>query len=198
MKYILKGELVQSVKIKRSEFITHLFCVESAEQVKQRVRQVSQQHKNASHNCWAYIVGADAQVQHSSDAGEPSGSAGKPMLGALLVRHLTNVCVVVSRYFGGVKLGIPGLIEAYATVVSDAVDKVGSEPLIPKVSYSLELSYVKLESLSYKLGSLGLQLSEIKYAKMVQGKVSVPISMEDEFLLLVSEMRLRVAKAESQ
>ncbi len=190
MKHILKGELTRSVKIKRSEFIAHLFCVESAEEVKRRVREVVREHKNASHNCWAYIVGADGEVCHCSDDGEPSGSAGKPMLGALSSRDLTNACVVVSRYFGGVKLGIPGLIEAYSAVVGDAVDEVGIEPLIHKVTYFLEMCYSKLDSLSHKLSSLGLELSELVYSQSVQGKVVVPESVEDEFLAVLAEMRV--------
>jgi len=197
MKYILKGELIISKKIKRSEFITHLFCVDDVRDVKLRVRDVARQHKNASHNCWAYIVGEKGEISHFSDDGEPSGTAGKPMMGALLVRNLTNVCVVVTRYFGGVKLGVPGLIEAYATVVGEAVDAVGIQALIPKQSYSLLLSYDRLDSLNHRLKNLQLELSEVEYSDKIRGKVIVPDLLEAGLLAALAELRIKFIKMES-
>ncbi len=197
MNCILKGELVVNKKIKRSEFITHLFCVDSVDAVKQRVRQVARQHKNASHNCWAYIVGESGEVSHFSDDGEPSGTAGKPMMGALLVRCLTNVCVVVTRYFGGVKLGVPGLIDAYSSVVAEAIEMVGTQELIPQESYCLSLSYDRLDTLNHRLQSLHLQFVDVDYSHKVSGKVVVPKVVESEFLALLGQMRITYQKVES-
>ncbi len=196
MKYILKGELVRSAKIKRSEFITHLFCVQDVVQAKEKISEVSRLHKNASHNCWAYIVGSDGEVFHSSDDGEPSGTAGKPILGALLSKNLTNACVVVTRYFGGVKLGISGLIDAYSCVVTEAIEAVGLEQLICKAVYSLELAYSLLDNLNYKLGLLDLEISDVEYSDKVMGKVAVPLELEKDFLGIMNELRIINSKVE--
>ncbi len=159
------------------------------------MREISGLHKSAAHNCWAYIVGADGEVLHCSDDGEPPGSAGKPMLNALLVRHLTNVCVVVTRYFGGIKLGIPGLIQAYSSVVADAIDAVGTQELIPKERYFLRLSYDKLDSLNYRLKSLALELLEPEYSDKIAATVVVPIAVEQDFLAILADLRVNFEKA---
>ncbi len=196
MKYILKGELTKSVKIKRSEFITHLFCVDDAQMAKERISEISRSHKNASHNCWAYIVGADGEIFHSSDDGEPSGTAGKPILGVLFSKNITNVCVMITRYFGGVKLGISGLIDAYSSVTEEAVETVGLEQLICKVTYSVELAYSLLDSLNYKLNLLNLEIFDTKYSDKITAKVAIPLEIEEDFLNVMNELRIKNDKIE--
>lgn len=116
-----------AVKIKRSEFICALEPVTTVEDAKAFISKISLEHRQATHNCWAYRVGEKGEMSHSSDNGEPSGTAGRPMLNALESNGLTQVAAVVTRYFGGVKLGIKGLIQAYAGAVQAVVD---SAPLI--------------------------------------------------------------------
>ena len=111
-----------STKIKRSEFICRLEPVITVEGAKDFISSVSSEHRQATHNCWAYRVGEKAEMSHSSDNGEPSGTAGRPMLNALEASGLTQVVAVVTRYFGGVKLGKRGLIEAYAGAVQATID----------------------------------------------------------------------------
>lgn len=122
------------LKIKRSIFIGRLCFADSAEAAKAFITRISRENKTVSHNCWAYVVREKADVYHSSDAGEPSGTAGKPMLNALFAHDMTQVAVVVTRYYGGVKLGVRGLIQAYFDTVTAAIEsgpKSGwSKPLI--------------------------------------------------------------------
>lgn len=124
--YIVQRRTI-SLKIKRSEFICTLEPATTVEEAKEFISGVTGEHRQATHNCWAYRVGERAEMSHSSDCGEPSGTAGRPMLNALESNGLTQVAAVVTRYFGGVKLGIRGLIEAYSEAVQAAVDL---EPLI--------------------------------------------------------------------
>ncbi len=101
------------IKEKSSRFIAFAFLVTSDEQAKKQLADLKKEHHAAAHHCWAYVLEADASLQKSSDDREPSGTAGKPILRAILSAGLTNVLIVVVRYFGGKLLGVPGLIAAY-------------------------------------------------------------------------------------
>jgi uncharacterized YigZ family protein len=139
-----------SLKIKRSEFICTLEPVTTVEAAKDFISAISGEHRQATHNCWAYRVGERAEMSHSSDCGEPSGTAGRPMLNTLESNGLTQVVAVVTRYFGGVKLGIRGLIEAYAGTVQAAVDLgplirlVRTRQFIVKVPYTFNDTFLHL------------------------------------------------------
>ena len=107
---------------KGSRFIGLAFPVENEEQVKQHLADIRKSFYDARHHCYAYILGAEKNAYRINDDGEPSGTAGKPIYGQLLSNDLTNVLVVVVRYFGGIKLGVPGLINAYRTAAKEAID----------------------------------------------------------------------------
>lgn len=112
-------------EIKKSRFITSLKRVYSEEEAKTFIAGLKKEHWKANHNCSAYVIGDNSQIQRSSDDGEPSGTAGVPMLEVLKKNDLINVCVVVTRYFGGTKLGAGGLIRAYSHAVSQGLREVG-------------------------------------------------------------------------
>ena len=105
-------------KIKRSLFIGHLFSCRSNEEVRLILARVEAAHKDATHNCWAYCLGPEPEVVYSSDDGEPAGTAGKPILAAIKRSGMVNLMLVVTRYFGGIKLGVRGLIEAYGQIAA--------------------------------------------------------------------------------
>lgn len=111
--------------IKKSRFICHLHRASSDEDARAYIAEIKKRHWDANHNCSAYVVGDRGDIQRTSDDGEPSGTAGVPMLNVLLKRELTDTVAVVTRYFGGVKLGAGGLIRAYGQSVSGAIDAVG-------------------------------------------------------------------------
>ncbi len=104
-----------SLREKGSRFLAYSFKVFSEEDVKKQLASLKQKYPDATHHCYAYVIGQASQAQRANDDGEPSNSAGKPILRAILSKQLTNVLVVVVRYFGGTMLGIPGLIEAYGS-----------------------------------------------------------------------------------
>ncbi|PRX98884.1 YigZ family protein [Allonocardiopsis opalescens] len=113
------------LEIRRSRFLCALRRVRTEEEARAFIAERRRLHGTATHNCTAYVLGADGGVQRSNDDGEPSGTAGMPMLEVLRRRELTEVAAVVTRYFGGVKLGAGGLVRAYGGAVSAALDKVG-------------------------------------------------------------------------
>ena len=108
-------------EIKKSRFICHLKRISREEEGREYIAQIKKQHHKANHSCSAIIVGDDGQIKRSSDDGEPSGTAGVPMLTVLEKQGLTNVVAVVTRYFGGIKLGTSGLIVAYKAAAAEAI-----------------------------------------------------------------------------
>lgn len=119
----LAAPVTRELVVKKSRFIAHLVPVRSVTEAEEVIASVRRQYWDARHNCTAMVTGATADQARSSDDGEPSGTAGVPMLEVLRRRGLTDVVAVVTRYFGGVKLGAGGLIRAYSTAVSDALDE---------------------------------------------------------------------------
>ena len=128
-------------KVRRSLFIARLDPCRSEGEARTALARVQAAHRDATHNCWACLLGPDPVVEFSSDAGEPSGTAGRPILGALKRSGMVNLVVVVTRYFGGVKLGVRGLIEAYggaadlAVAAACPVRRILSRPLSVRLSY---------------------------------------------------------------
>ena len=110
-------------KEKGSKFISLAFPVKNEEQIKKTLEAVRKEYHDARHHCYAYKLGHEGDVYRVNDDGEPSGTAGKPIYGQILSRELTDVLIIVIRYFGGTKLGVSGLITAYKTAAKDALDK---------------------------------------------------------------------------
>ncbi|MGO2082374.1 YigZ family protein [Vagococcus sp.] len=140
--YTIKKDSIYEIEIKKSRFICSLYRIKDEEQAKSIITKIKKEHWKANHNCSAYVLGENQEIQRSSDDGEPSGTAGVPMLEVLKVKELQNVLAVVTRYFGGTKLGAGGLIRAYSQSVSEALLNVGlvegtlQQELIVKIEYS--------------------------------------------------------------
>ena len=118
-----------------SRFISFAFPVETEDEVKEIVGRLRKEYHDARHHCYAYRLGYLGDRFRANDDGEPSGSAGRPILGQIDSRGLSDVLVVVVRYFGGIKLGIPGLIRAYKTSTAEALDKAGTASLSHTTSF---------------------------------------------------------------
>ena len=155
------------IKIKRSLFTCSLAYVESADQARLFISRISKENRTATHNCWAYIVGETGETCHCSDAGEPSGTAGKPMLNVLLRHEMTQVAAVVTRQYGGVKLGVRGLIQAYSEAVEAAL---GVGPLVRRVktvAIQVALSYGFNEIFLGQVGQFQVKIAHTDYAEQV-------------------------------
>lgn len=128
-------------KEKGSKFIAETFVVMSEDEAKAAVASVKKNYFDARHHCYAYMIGPDKKTFRSSDDGEPSGTAGKPILNQILSKEVTNVCIVVTRYFGGIKLGTSGLINAYKAAAREALDNSTIVTKTINEIYSLEFEY---------------------------------------------------------
>ena len=132
-------------EIKKSRFICHAKRVYSEEEARTFITSIKKEHYKATHNCSAFIIGERSEIKRTSDDGEPSGTAGVPMLGVLENHDLTNVCVVVTRYFGGIKLGAGGLIRAYAGSVALAVKEIGIVEIKEQAGIQIQMSYAQYQ-----------------------------------------------------
>jgi uncharacterized YigZ family protein len=137
-------------KDKGSKFLAYAFPVDTVDEVKRQVQRLKKEYFDARHHCYAYRIGVHGEQWRANDDGEPSSSAGKPILGQLLSQELTNVLIVVVRYFGGILLGVPGLINAYRSAASDAlshaqiVEKTAMECITFHFSYEAMNDMMKL------------------------------------------------------
>ena len=132
-------------EIKKSRFICHAKRVYSEEEARVFITAIKKKHYKATHNCSAFIIGERSEIKRTSDDGEPSGTAGVPMLGVLENHNLTNVCMVVTRYFGGIKLGAGGLIRAYAGSVALAVKEIGIIEIKEQAGIAIQMSYAQYQ-----------------------------------------------------
>ena len=132
-------------EIKKSRFICHAKRVYNEEKARDFISAIKKEHYKATHNCSAFIVGERSEIKRTSDDGEPSGTAGVPMLGVLENHNLTNVCVVVTRYFGGIKLGAGGLIRAYAGSVALAVKEIGIIEIKEQAGIQIHMTYAQYQ-----------------------------------------------------
>lgn len=137
----IKEHIQVTQTINRSEFITNLYPVSSIDEVSLILSEVRKKYYDATHNCYAYILGEDASIKKSSDDGEPSGTSGMPILNTLEKNNLTNVLCIVTRYFGGIKLGAGGLIRAYSSSASLSLTSTSFLSLTKTVKIELTISY---------------------------------------------------------
>ena len=150
-------------KEKGSKFFAEAFPVHSEAEVKAKVAEIKKKYFDAKHHCYAFIIGPDKSCYRSSDDGEPSDTAGKPILNQILSKDLTNVCVVVTRYFGGQLLGVPGLINAYKTSAREALDNCGvMEKTVDEV-YSVSFGYPLLNEVMRILKEENLEQRNTKF-----------------------------------
>ena len=154
-------------EIKKSRFICHAKRVYSEEEARDFITAIKKEHYKATHNCSAFIVGEHSEIKRTSDDGEPSGTAGVPMLGVLENHNLTNVCVVVTRYFGGIKLGAGGLIRAYAGSVALAVKEIGIIEIKEQAGIAIQMSYAQYQEYSNFLKEHNLMELETTFTDQI-------------------------------
>ena len=132
---------------KRSKFLAYAFPVQNEQEVKQRLAEIQKKHWDARHHCYAYILGPHKDAYRLNDNGEPSGTAGRPIYGQLLSKDLTNTLVIVVRYFGGIKLGVSGLQNAYKVAAKEALDTAVIEERTIQEQYRVVFEYAKMNDI---------------------------------------------------
>ena len=157
-----------------SRFLAYAFPINTTEDFKQRLKGLKKEHPKAVHHCFAYRLGTDRNNFRSTDDGEPSGSAGKPILGQIDSRQLTNIAIVVVRYFGGTLLGVPGLINAYKTSASFALQLT---PIIQKpvlVNYALLFDYTLMNEVMMVVKKFGCVVLENEMQLFCRMLIGIP------------------------
>ncbi|OGO77500.1 MAG: YigZ family protein [Clostridiales bacterium GWB2_37_7] len=156
---------------KKSRFISYIAPVYTEQEAADFIHTIKKKHYDASHNCSAFIIGETSSIQRSSDDGEPSGTAGVPILEVLRKECLTNTVVVVTRYFGGIMLGAGGLIRAYTQGCADAVRAAGIMKLQPYAVYSIKMDYNLLDKIQHEINKKAYILADTQYLEIVTLKI---------------------------
>ncbi|MGR3937679.1 YigZ family protein [Streptomyces sp. BRA346] len=167
-------EDVHEVEINKSRFLCTLAPAATEQEAQEVIQRVRKEHPTANHNCYAYVIGADGDVQKASDDGEPGGTAGVPMLQMLVRREMRYVVAVVTRYFGGVKLGAGGLIRAYGGAVGEALDALGTVTRRRFRLATVTVDHQRAGKLENDLRATGRVVRDVRYAEAVTIEVGLP------------------------
>ena len=181
-----RGE--HEIVIEKSRFICHIQRAVTEEEAQAFIQSIKKQHWNATHNCSAYLIGEHDLIQKANDDGEPSGTAGVPMLEVLKKRKLKDTVVVVTRYFGGIKLGAGGLIRAYGKSVSEAINHVGMVERCLMRTMHTTIDYTWLGKVENELRASSFQLKDIHYAEDVIFETYVEETQTEQFLEWMTEL----------
>ena len=186
--YTVKGYGEEEITIQKSRFIAYVNRAETEEQAQQFIAEIKKKNWNATHNCSAYMIGEADHIQKANDDGEPSGTAGLPILEVLKKRGLKDTVVVVTRYFGGIKLGTGGLIRAYGKSASEGIDaaQVVERRLVQIMETSLD--YTWLGKVENELRSSVYAIKEIHYLDKVTVEAFVEESQKEAFTNWMTEL----------
>ncbi|WP_309895205.1 YigZ family protein [Archangium sp.] len=170
-------------ELQRSRFITTLAPAPTVEEAKAFIARVREEFPDANHNCWAYVVGpaGSTATVGMSDDGEPHGTAGRPMLTALLHGGVGEVAVVVTRYFGGTLLGKGGLVRAYTGCVQQALEALPTTERVPRVLLAVELEYASVDGVRRMLPGYEAELVAEEYAATVGYRLALPLAQVEAF-----------------
>lgn len=171
----IKSCVEAEITEKKSKFICHAYHVESVDEAEEILRNLRKEYHDARHNCFAYRVIKD-DVSRASDDGEPSGTAGMPMLNILNGRNLSNILVVVTRYFGGILLGTGGLVRAYSLATTLALDSASIVTQTCGLEARFFIDYRDLEELKYILKNRGIVITRMDYGE----KIDVVVEAEED------------------
>lgn len=184
----IKSAHETEIVINKSRFIASIYPAETEEEAKAFIQSKKKEHHDATHNCSSYIIGPTMLIQKANDDGEPSGTAGVPMLEVLKKQQLHNVVVVVTRYFGGIKLGAGGLIRAYGSAVSQVIKEIGRIILLDAIPFEITLDYDQTGRFEHELQQTDYQLVDTSYTDKVTYTINVIASEEDNFISFLNEV----------
>ena len=184
----VKEDAFAEIEIKKSKFIAHIAEVKSEEEAENLIKQTKKKYYDASHSCSAYILNSDKGIRHSSDDGEPSGTAGKPILDVISGAGLSDVIVIVTRYFGGTELGTGGLVRAYSGATAEVLK---NSTIVEVTSANLTefvIDYGLLPKLQHICMELGIIIYETEYMEKVKISVLLIENISGKFFKKLTEM----------
>jgi len=187
--YTIEQPSVAEFKDKGSKFIGFAFPVTDTNDFKEKLAAVKKEHPKATHHCFAYRIGLDGMTYRVSDDGEPSGSAGRPILGQIDSKQATNILIIVARYFGGTLLGVPGLINAYKTAASLALQIT---PLVQKpvlVHYRVQFDYTQMNDVMTISKQFDCLVAKQEMNLFCSLQIGIPKNRLDEVLYKLKDLR---------
>lgn len=182
--YLIPAEsVVVTEEIKKSRFITYLEHTDGVAKAKNFIQTIKHKYPDARHHCWAYVAGRpdDCQQLGFSDDGEPTGTAGKPMITQLLASHIGEITVVVVRYFGGIKLGTGGLVRAYGNSVQQALGLLNTQQKVLQKYYLIYCEYTHIKMVEQLIQQSSGQIIVREYSENVILEISLPANAEQKF-----------------
>lgn len=187
--YTIEQPSVAEFKDRGSKFIGFAFPVTNINEFKEKLAAVKKEHPKATHHCFAYRIGLDGTIYRVSDDGEPSGSAGRPILGQIDSKQVTNVLIIVARYFGGTLLGVPGLINAYKTAAALALQVT---PLVQKavlIYYRLQFDYTQMNDVMTICKQFDCMVEKQEMNLFCSLQIGIPKNRLDEVLYKLKDIR---------
>ena len=187
--YTIEQASVAEFKDRGSKFISFAFPITNTNDFKEKLAAVKKEHPKATHHCFAYRIGFDGTTFRVSDDGEPSGSAGRPILGQIDSKQATNVLIIVTRYFGGTLLGVPGLINAYKTAAALAlqVTPLAQKPVL--IHYKLQFDYTQMNDVMMISKQFDCLVSKQEMNLFCSLEIGIPKNRLDEVLYKLKDLR---------
>ncbi|RKY81994.1 YigZ family protein [candidate division KSB1 bacterium] len=186
--FTIRKDSICEIKVKGSRFIGHAFSAVTRDQAEEKIEFIRKKHHNATHNCFAYRTGnSDSSIFRFSDDGEPSGTAGRPILEAIDSRDLTDVVVIVTRYFGGTKLGTGGLARAYGGCASDVLKSAELQKKVIFQRIAIKFPYELTGQVMNTVSRTECRVSGTKYESQTEMILDVRISIVDQFIKKIND-----------
>ena len=180
---IIEQNVTEQIVEKKSKFIANIFYIENIEQAENILKDLRKKYYDARHNCYAYRVVENGNIiERSSDDGEPSGTAGAPMLNIISKNNISNILVVVTRYFGGILLGTGGLVRAYSKAAQDAIDKAEVVNKVKGIKYKIFVNYENQKDALYWCKKLNIEVLNIKYDNLIELNLQSTIENKEQLL----------------
>lgn len=186
--YTVKKDGEYEIIIEKSRFIANVSRAETEEEAQEFIKSIKKKYWNATHNCSAYLIGENNQIQKANDDGEPSGTAGVPILEVLKKRNLKDTVVVVTRYFGGIKLGAGGLIRAYGKATSEGINAAGIVERKLMLLMNVTIDYTLLGKMESDLRSSPYSIKEIHYLDKVKAEIFISSDQEEAFKIWMTDL----------
>ena len=197
MQKTIKENVSAEIVEKKSKFIANLFYIQSEEEAEEIIKNVKKKYYDARHNCYAYtVLTKNGAINKSSDDGEPSGTAGAPMLNIMQKNEIVNVLVIVTRYFGGILLGTGGLVRAYSDALTKAIEK--SSFVYEEMGYEIKvnLEYGEFEKFDYYCKQNKINIINVEYTEKINCIVEMNKEEKEVFIQNLNKMNYKIDKYE--
>ncbi len=193
--FTIKQEVVAEISEKKSKFIANVIPVETKEQAEDTISQIKKKYHDARHHCIAYrVIEGEKLIEKSSDDGEPSGTAGAPMLNILQKNELCNIVVIVTRYFGGILLGTGGLVRAYSEATTKGIENAEKIVKILGIEMEITISYPEYEKFKYYCQKNGIKIENVDYGENIVCDISLEERAKEKLLADFETKNINIEK----